>query len=65
MEWLPSKEKLTIDKVMETVAYWRNVERAAESFGPVLIAMLSASGALEPEQDPEQALRNVLKAAGV
>jgi hypothetical protein len=60
--WMPPDgSKMNI---LQQAAYWRNVYRIAESYGPNLIAMLAQAGALEPEQDPEQALRNVLKAAG-
>ena len=60
--WLPSDG--TKMNLLEAAAYLRNIYRCAESYGPLLIAMLSQAGALEPEQDPEQALRNVLKLAG-
>lgn len=62
--WMPSREKFTERQTIEISAYNRNVLRISQAYGPLLIAMLSNSGALEPEQDPEQALRNVLKAAG-
>lgn len=62
--WLPPESDFNRENSLEAMAYWRNVSRISSAFGPHLIAILSEAGALEPEQDPEQALRNVLKAAG-
>jgi hypothetical protein len=62
--WLPPKTPFDEKHIMEACAYWRNVYRIAGALGPHLIAMLSEAGALEAEQDPEQAMRNVLKLAG-
>lgn len=62
-EWLPADEQ-DIQNEMERYGHWRNVHRAAESYGPNMIAMLIDSGALEPEQDPLEALKNLLRGAG-
>lgn len=61
-EWLPPTEEL--QGQMEEYAHWRNIQRAAASYGPHLIAMLMDSGALEPEQDPREALKDLLRNAG-
>lgn len=62
-EWLPADEQ-NIENILERQAYWRNVERAAKSYGPNLIAMLMDAGALQPEQDPIEALKDLLRIAG-
>jgi hypothetical protein len=65
MDWLPPKWVKDSEKsILDVSAYWRNVYRISEAYGPRLIAMMAAAGAIMPEQDPEQALRSVLKAAG-
>lgn len=63
-DWLPPTCKFDEKHIMEASAYWRNVYRISSAYGPHLISMLAQSGAIEAEQDPEQALRNVLKMAG-
>lgn len=61
-DWLPADTDLAC--IMEQYGYWRNVYRAAESYGPSMIAMLMDSGALEAEQDPLEALKKLLKTSG-
>jgi hypothetical protein len=63
LTWLPSDE-MGLDSDIERYAHQRNVYRAAEAFGPSIISMLMDSGALEPEQDPLEVIRKLLKGAG-
>ena len=62
-EWLPPDQPLDMN-ILESTAYWRNVYRAAEPYGPRLIAMMIEAAALAPEEDPVEALRDLLKGAG-
>lgn len=64
LSWLPTEDDKGLDGDIERFAHQRNVYRAAEAFGPAIIAMLMDSGALEPEQDPLEAVRKLLKQAG-
>ena len=63
LEWLPANEK-GLDGDIERYAHQRNVYRAAEAFGPSMVSMLMDSGAMEPEQDPLEVLRKLLKQSG-
>lgn len=63
-DWLPPTCRFEENQIMEASAYWRNVYRISSAYGPHLISILAQAGAIEAEQDPEQALRNVLKLAG-
>jgi len=60
-EWLPSDE---LSGEVERYGHWRNVYRAAESYGPPMIAMLMEAGTLQSEQDPLEVLRDLLKITG-
>ena len=62
-EWLPPDQPLDMN-ILESTAYWRNVYRAAEPYGPRLIAMMIESAALAPEEDPIEAMRDLLRVAG-
>ena len=62
-EWLPPDNILDMN-TLETEAYWRNIHRAAEPYGPRLIAMMIESAALAPEEDPIEAMQDLLRGAG-
>ena len=63
-DWLPADE-MGLDNDMERYAYHRNVYRAAEAYGPIMIAMLMDAGVLQSEEDPTDALKWLLKVAGL
>lgn len=63
-EWMPPTAPFESHQMLEMAAWWRNVMKISEAYGPRLIAILSDAGALEPEQDPVQAIKILLKAAG-
>lgn len=49
---------------LELAGALRNVDRWAQRLGPHLIAELVMAGLLSPEQDPREALRDLIKKAG-
>jgi hypothetical protein len=60
-EWLPTDGRDM--NILESTAYWRNVYRAAEPYGPRLIALMIEAAVLEPEQDPLEAMVDLIKRA--
>jgi hypothetical protein len=61
-QWLPPEFETM--NAIELAAYERNVLRIAQSYGSALIALMVEAGALEPEQDPLEALRKLLRGGG-
>ena len=64
IEWLPANDPQGLEGDMERFAHWRNVYRAAESYGPSMVSLMMDLGAMSPEQDPVEALRKLLKESG-
>ena len=58
-KWLPVAEEPGRNLITDA-AYWRNVQRAASAYGPKMVALLINAGAIEPEQDPMEALAGLL-----
>lgn len=61
MAWLPFDGDLTKVGMIERAAYWRNVQRACEPYGLLIIARLMENGLIKPEQDPIEAIDTLIE----